>query len=188
MTVAGPRGGERNILKSKLSSRRDVADLLQTLFVAELLHPSRCLWLVSPWVSDIQLLDNRAGDLESLEPDWSPHPVRLSQVLLRLARAGTLVVVAVRDNGDSDDLLHHLHHLFEEHGVGDLLRASAHHDLHHKGLAADDFSLAGSMNLTYNGVHIHDEKVRLTTHRAEVDQARLDLHALYPGTLERNTR
>ena len=43
-------GGERTVLKSWLSSRREVAELLQTLFVLELVHPSRCFWIVSPWV------------------------------------------------------------------------------------------------------------------------------------------
>ena len=178
-------GGARTILTSKLSSRREVAELLQNLFVAELIHPSRCLWIVSPWVSDIPLLDNRAGDLESLEPDWGPRYVRLVEVLVRLARAGTFIVVAVRDNGESDDLIYRLRAVFEEHALPHRLRTSFHSDLHHKGIAGDDFVLAGSMNLTYSGVHVHDEKVRLSTVPAEVEQARLDLHTLYPGTLEK---
>ena len=35
-------------------------------------------------------------------------------------------------------------------------------DLHEKGLLTPDFYLEGSMNLTYSGVHINQEKVELS--------------------------
>ena len=44
-------------------------DLLQMLFLSELLAPSRCLWLVSPWISDIPVIDNRIERLSRLRAE-----------------------------------------------------------------------------------------------------------------------
>ena len=38
--------------------------------MAELLRPSTHLWIVSPWVSDVPLIDNRARQFGTLAPDW----------------------------------------------------------------------------------------------------------------------
>ena len=51
--------------------------LLQALFSAELLVPSRRLWLVSPWISDIPILDNTAAGFSMLGPLWGRSWVRL---------------------------------------------------------------------------------------------------------------
>ena len=53
--------GVRRIFRSSSTSNAEIRELLESLFAAELLSPSRCLWLVSPWLTDLELLDNRAG-------------------------------------------------------------------------------------------------------------------------------
>ena len=53
-------------LHSRLTSRQ-LPDLLQTILVAELIAPSQCLWLVSPWISDIPVVDNTANTFLALE-------------------------------------------------------------------------------------------------------------------------
>ncbi|MBN3959439.1 phospholipase D-like domain-containing protein DpdK [Nostoc sp. NMS8] len=75
-------------IHSRLSSRQ-IPDLLQTIFVAELIIPSQCVWLVSPWISDIPVIDNTANTFLCLEPSWSRSRIRLSQVLATLAERGT---------------------------------------------------------------------------------------------------
>ena len=91
------------VINSRLSPRQ-IPELLQTVFVAELLIPSRCLWLVSPWVSDIPIIDNTANNFLALEPSWSRSRIRLSQVLLTLAEKGTTIHVATRTR--RGELLH----------------------------------------------------------------------------------
>ena len=71
------------------ATARQVPDLLQNIFVAELLSPSSCLWLVSPWVSDIPVIDNRTNGFLSFEPRWVRSLVSLSQVLAKLLELGT---------------------------------------------------------------------------------------------------
>lgn len=48
----------RQFRQSAADSRNSVRELLQIIFTAELLSSSRCLWIVSPWLRDIPVLDN----------------------------------------------------------------------------------------------------------------------------------
>ena len=56
-------------------------DFLQSLFVAELIRPSRRLWISSPWISDVEIVDNRARQFGTLCPDWPATRIRLTRVL-----------------------------------------------------------------------------------------------------------
>ena len=38
---------------------QSIIDLIQSLLVLELIKPSKTIWVGSPWISDIQLFDNR---------------------------------------------------------------------------------------------------------------------------------
>ena len=87
------------------ASARQVPDLLQVVFTAELLCPSGCLWLVSPWVSDIPVIDNRSNGFLSLEPSWARTQVGLSQVLGKLLELGTTVHIATRPDDHNDAFL-----------------------------------------------------------------------------------
>ena len=82
----------RVIHKSRTRSSTEAASLLANLFAAELVSPSECIWLVSPWISDIQILDNEASAFDPLNR-WGPRVVRLSEVLATLAAYGSSVVI-----------------------------------------------------------------------------------------------
>ena len=56
----------RVIRKSRAQSSQEVFDLLAAMFAAEMVRPSACVWVVSPWISDVGLLDNAAGDFPAL--------------------------------------------------------------------------------------------------------------------------
>jgi hypothetical protein len=139
---------------SRLSSRQ-IPDLLQTIFVAELIHPSQCIWLVSPWLSDIPVIDNTANTFLCLEPAWSRSHIRLSQVLTTLATQGTTIHIATRPDSHNHSFLSALKvrnnstnchiHITEE--------------LHAKGILGDGYYLGGSMNFTYNGITVNEEAV-----------------------------
>src|SRR4051794_25409881 len=85
-----------DIHKSSWRCQNEVRELLQAVFVGELLAPSICIWLVSPWVSDIPIIDNRAGAFDALDSTWGPRQVRLLEILQRCLAVGTAVVVATR--------------------------------------------------------------------------------------------
>ena len=54
----------RVIYKARDQANQEVIRMLEALFVTELSSPSHCLWVVSPWISDVPLIDNATGDYE----------------------------------------------------------------------------------------------------------------------------
>jgi hypothetical protein len=147
---------------------RQIADLLQVVFAGELLAPSQQLWLVSPWVSDIPVLDNRGNGFTTLVPEWGRARVRLSTVLLYLAERGAIVHVATRaDEPHNADFLNRL----ASAGAGvPNLRVHVAAELHDKGILGDAFYLAGSMNFTYSGISINQEALHFSTDPAAIAQ------------------
>ena len=64
-----PTSENRNTFTTQTTSRAEIRELLEGIFVAELLVPSESIWLVSPWISDIDILDNRCGQFSSASAD-----------------------------------------------------------------------------------------------------------------------
>ena len=61
----------RRIFKSAVTSQNLIRELLQMMLLGELLSPGgQRTWLVSPWISNIMLFDNRAGGFGTINPEW----------------------------------------------------------------------------------------------------------------------
>jgi phosphatidylserine/phosphatidylglycerophosphate/cardiolipin synthase-like enzyme len=148
-------------------------DLLQSLFVAEVIRPSRRLWISSPWISDIEVIDNTARQFGTLEPDWPAARVRLSAVLGSLLARGTDLVIVVNEDSHNEDFISRMESLAEVYpGQVHLIRSA---NLHEKGILGDDFTLNGSMNLTNNGVAINEELLIYRSNPERVAERRLAL-------------
>lgn len=162
--------------------RRQAADLLQNVFAAELVSPSRCIWIVSPWISDIPVLDNRAAGFSSLAGEWERSRIRLSTVLGWLLKAGTTVHIATRSGESaSDDFVARMQGLG---GTGSpRLKIHLRDTLHEKGILTDGFYLGGSMNITYNGIQINDEFLSLFTDPADVALHRATYESWWGGAV-----
>ncbi len=143
-------------IHSRLS--REIPDLLSSIFIAELITPSQCVWLVSPWISDIPVIDNTANTFLCLEPSWSRSRIRLSQVLTTLAEHGTTVHIATRPDS-------HNHSFLDTIKTRTDGRCHIHisEELHTKGILGDGYYLAGSMNFTFNGIMVNEEAVTYET-------------------------
>jgi hypothetical protein len=50
--------GSRDLVTPR--QRQALADVLTSFLLAELLTPSQPLWLISAWISDVEILDNRS--------------------------------------------------------------------------------------------------------------------------------
>lgn len=173
----------RHIHKSSWRCQDEVRELLQAIFVAEAIAPSRCFWLVSPWVSDIPVIDNRAGAFDALDPTWGPRIVRLGEALARSLQTGTTLVVATRPLPHNRPFLSQLATTAAQTGASSALLVTQVEDLHEKGLLADDFYLAGSMNLTYGGVELLEETVTFDTAADVIAQARLVFYERWGGEM-----
>lgn len=156
-----------------VGASRAIPDLLRSIFAAELMRPSRRLWIVSAWVSDIHIMDNTSRQFSTICPEWPSGPVRLSTVLGALMKRGTQVILIVNATSHNEDIIARLRATSEE--AGDLLTVIQSKELHEKGILGDHFTLDGSMNLTFNGVFVNDERLWYRRDRASVEQRRLEL-------------
>lgn len=165
----------RVIRKSQTHSSTEAAALLANLFAAELVAPSECLWLVSPWITDIKIIDNETGAFAPLRR-WGPRGIRLTEILATLAARGSAVIIGTTSDPHNDEFLDHLTGHAAELGVRSKVRVSR-DDLdllHVKAITGDDYALVGSMNITFSGVRLREEYLELRTEEDFVAEAKLD--------------
>ncbi|GAA5192472.1 hypothetical protein GCM10023322_52140 [Rugosimonospora acidiphila] len=166
----------RTITTKGNGQTRALSDLMQNLLVSELLYPSRELWVLSPWIADIVVIDNGAAQFSTLLPGLPARGIRLTEVLIELAQRGsevrvltlddvrnTTVQLRLRDAAASGP--HPLH----------LIRST----LHAKGILGDRFHLSGSMNFTYRGQQVNDEGITVTTEPDIIAKVRIDYNTKY---------
>ena len=167
----------RVIRKSATSSSQEVRDLLESLFAIQIMCPSPSLWLVSPWVSDLPILDNRTGAYPLLD-SVGMRFITLAEILVDLAGRGCNVIVATRDDPINEAFLARLGRLAENRNVLDMVRIEVvpqDRRLHDKALTGGDFSISGSMNFTFSGALLNEEQVELHVDEAYVAAAQRDL-------------
>ncbi|PMR61020.1 hypothetical protein C1A38_11355 [Verrucosispora sp. ts21] len=174
----------RVIRKSKAQSASEVLDVLGALIAAELVSPSKCLWLVSPWISDVEVVDNRGGTFSALTC-YGRRRIRLAEVLTSLAAEGTRVVIATTSDAHNDTFLRRIERLTVDRRIKDQVTmvVDGTRGLHTKALTGDDYALVGSMNITYRGILLNEEQVELRLESSYVAQARMDAFDRFGGVL-----
>ena len=168
----------RQFLQSAADARNATRELLQLVFAGELLAPSRCLWIVSPWLRDIPILDNTTGAFLTLCPDLPRGEVRLSSILRELLQRGTRVIIATRPEDGNRQVTHAL---ADACSPADSLVFREQRELHAKGIVGDRYALTGSMNFTYNGLEHLTEMLLFQTERARVEELRIVFRNEYGG-------
>lgn len=156
-----------------------IQDLLQSIFVAELLQPSQRLWFAFGWISDIEILDNRSRQFSALQPDWPASGIRLSAVIETILVRGGKIAMVLRDVEHNRIFFNRLSSLKAKFSTQLMFALDA--DVHEKGLLGDDFLLSGSMNLTYNGISVNDEHLTLRTDKPSVEEWRLVIEKKWGG-------
>lgn len=130
-------------------------EFLQSLFVAELIRPSSRIWISSPWINDIDLVDNTARQFGALVPSWPASWIRLSDVLGALLDRGSEVVIIANYDPNNLEFLSRIGLLGEVHpGRVHVIQTA---NVHEKGILSDNFTIDGSMNFTFRGVNINQE-------------------------------
>lgn len=148
----------RVIFSTSRRGRAELQDLLQTIFVAELLAPSRELWLVSPWITNIAVIDDSTGRFRVLNESGRSR-LHLVDLLARLQQSGTRVVVITRPQ-ESSAFLSALRNV-SKHLSADRLEIIERETLHAKGLVGDGYCVWGSMNFTWSGTSRWEELVEV---------------------------
>jgi len=171
--------GGRHI-HTRLSSRQ-IPDLLQTIFVAEFLSPSRCIWIISPWISDIPVIDNQTNAFLAIEPSWAGARVRFSQVLAKVVDLGTTVHIATRPDEHNNSFFERLR--VEVPASVRTLNVHCVNELHEKGILGDGYYLSGSMNFTLNGISLNEEAVHYYTSPEIISETRLVFGSRWGGAV-----
>ena len=168
----------RRIFKSAVTSQNLIRELLQIMFLGELLAPGgERAWLVSPWISNVVLFDNRAGGFVSINPEWGCREIRLIEVMTDVMSRGTSLGIATSLDVHNDPLIDALVTAADEAGISDKLEIVRRQHLHIKGLLVKRGLLTGSMNLTYNGLELNDEMVVYDTTSKTLAEARINFES-----------
>jgi phosphatidylserine/phosphatidylglycerophosphate/cardiolipin synthase-like enzyme len=167
----------RRIFKSQLTGSATIRELLQSMFVGELLRPPAHAWIVSPWVSNVVLLDNRHGHFDAINPEWGHREVRLADVLLTLMTRGSEVTIVTRNQDSNVKFIADFRELTERHLLQLQASIKVRDTLHTKGILLSRVLLLGSMNLTYNGLQINDEWVEFSLDSEDIARTRLEFES-----------
>lgn len=164
----------RRIFKTQTTGVTTIQELLQTMFLAEVLQPGDEIWIVSPWISNVVLIDNRGGSFDALNPEWGRREIRLADVLTTLMNHGTTIHIVTRSEASNDAFRTRIADLAREHSLEDQLAVHIHAQLHTKGILLTRCLLMGSMNLTYSGMVINDEWVEFSLDPHDLGRTRLE--------------
>jgi phosphatidylserine/phosphatidylglycerophosphate/cardiolipin synthase-like enzyme len=169
----------RTIYKRYDRAREEVHRLLTAIFAAELLEPSREVWLVSPWIRDVPVLDNRTADFSAIQPAWAQREIRLMDCLSMLLERGTDVWVKTSEDDSSQELVQMLRRRARDHGAQERLHTRTSATLHTKGLLTSRALIRGSMNFTFRGVEFNEEAVTYDVAPAALAEMRIAFAELW---------
>ncbi|MFD9148252.1 phospholipase D-like domain-containing protein DpdK [Streptomyces diastaticus] len=145
--------------------------ILATALMGELLFPGPRMWLVSPWISDVHVVDNSHGSYDDLFGDTPPSACSLSDLLARIVTAGSALTVVTRPDPHNAHFLARLHRRTPAQSVRVVQDAS----VHEKTICGRDWLITGSMNFTVRGLLENDEAVTYKVGGSHAGQARLEL-------------
>lgn len=167
----------RVLLSGSDSDRNQHKELLRSIFVAELTSPSSVIWLVSPWISDIPVIEDSSEGFASIigGPGAS---LTLSEGLARLAARGTTIRIVTRPR-EAEDFTSALHRHLAQRPCKERVRVQKIEDLHTKSLVGDGYQVRGSMNFTFNGMERNHELTEFDTEPALNAELKMGFERLY---------
>jgi hypothetical protein len=169
----------RQIFTGTPQAQRELIDCLTSLLASLLIQPGK-VWLVSPWVSDFDLIDNRNLEWRMIGPHWGGRQIRFSEVLADAVNQGCHLQLVTNNVQENDAFKQRL-----VDRINSASRGRFHHikseRLHTKGLLAHIFFVKGSMNFTYSGTNVNEEHLTITLDSDEVSEARLEFEERYSG-------
>ena len=165
----------RTIRTTGQGRSRAVADAIEGVFVGELLAPSTALWLVSPWLSDIAVIDNGDGRFAALSRLPRSH-IALVDALGMISASGCSVTVVARQDPTNANVLAKIRGQVDS---GRPIRLVIDPNVHDKAMLTGRLLLSGSMNFTYGGTERNTESLSIVDDASQVGAAHLHFGGLY---------
>lgn len=148
-----------------------LADALASLLALELLSPGGRLYLISPRLGDIALLNSPFGQFRALMPELGRSELRLGAALGVLAARGAQVRVIYRpEDMHTESFISRL--------STDVQRRAIER-LDERGLVSERFYLRGSLEFDLGGLSAGDESVEISTDPADISRAMMDADQLW---------
>lgn len=117
--------------------------------------PAQPAYFSSPWISNFVLFQNPFSEWGGLFPNLADQvEIRFADFISRLSEARPVRLIVV-DNSTSQSFIKDPV-IANSKGVEVRFAPETYHE---KGILTDEFYLEGSMNLTYSGVFLRDEKI-----------------------------
>jgi phosphatidylserine/phosphatidylglycerophosphate/cardiolipin synthase-like enzyme len=151
--------------------------LLSDVLLSELLNPSEDLWLMSPWISDIEVLDNTGGTYDAAFSDPLNRAYSFAEVLGLLTKAGSRLRVVTLP-GKSLQFLEHLQYQADASNLRIIRDEKIYHE---KTFCGDDWQITGSMNYTHHGMHRNDERSRYLLDKTAAALTRVEFTQRFGG-------
>lgn len=158
----------------RLSAETILADAL----LSELVFAGPVFWIVSAWISNVEVLDNTQGQYSAVLGDEPAKRYRLADVLGQLVHSGSEVRVVTRPIPHNDLFVEQLKVAV---GAARGLSVIFDPDEHEKTVCGNGWMLSGSMNFTASGIGSNEESIRYVVDDAEISQARIDFAAKWGG-------
>ncbi|MEH7238857.1 phospholipase D-like domain-containing protein DpdK [Bacillus sp. JJ1562] len=138
-------------------------DYLVSLFVAEAMNPSKELYLISPFLSNSPIIENKHDQYTDVFPLIKSKTIYLSDILTTLAWKGMSVrIICDNEREETKPLIHALRDQVE------FRKLAQNHD---KGLVTNNVYVHGSMNFTYSGIYVNKESIRTSNSNSEINEA-----------------
>ena len=148
-----------------------ITDLLTAALLSELCRPSEELWIVSGWITDIPVLDNRHRQYDAVLGSVARSSLLFTEVLAEIAARDSHIHVAVRQVDHNTRFLSRL----KDRIAPARLSVYGSPDLHEKMMVGENWVMKGSMNFTWNGVQQNEESIDFQFDKAEAAHQRLEV-------------
>lgn len=160
----------RDIVTKTPLGRRQLTEVLTTIFAGLIIVPEE-IWLVTAWLTDFDVLDNRGGNWSYLNPEWGPRVVTFIELLEFAVQKGCKLNLVVKNDDINSNSIYRLKTALKTYSDFNILEAE---DLHKKGFLTETCFLKGSMNFTYRGANLNDELMSLTSDQNEISNMRIE--------------
>ncbi|WP_303245298.1 phospholipase D-like domain-containing protein DpdK, partial [Salmonella enterica] len=88
---------QRQIFLHGPLGQRHLREILSAQFSSLILYPE-LIWLISPWMSDFDVIDNRGGQWSFLDPSWGARMISFQELLATAINNGCPLRIVTRED------------------------------------------------------------------------------------------
>lgn len=169
----------REISTTTDSGKGTARKVLGSLLITAGVLPPSDIWLISPWLTDFDFMNDPSLPYRSL--GWGSPIIRFSDVLIELANSGWTIKLVVRNAPENEPILATIKNAINSRESVQILRREP---VHKKGLLLPGVLIKGSMNFTYSGFERSDEEFEVETDLEKLSSFRLEAIRDYEEYLE----